>query len=177
MGALSKLAQATSGKAPRLLITQIPALVQRVPSRAVIARASYLAATGQEVNIADLEQYFAVNGYVRASTVSAKGEFAIRGGVIDVFPPNAEEPVRLDLFGDTLETIRAFDPETQRSIRPLNSVALLPVSEVLVEPDSISRFRTGYVAAFGAPRDDALYASVSNGGRRAGREHWPPLFY
>ena len=177
MAALSQLALAPSGKVPRLLITQIPALVQRVPSRAVIARASYMAATGQEVNIADLERYFAVNGYVRASTVSAKGEFAIRGGVIDVFPPNAEEPVRLDLFGDTLETIRAFDPETQRSIRPLNSVALLPVSEVLVEPDSISRFRTGYVAAFGAPLDDALYASVSNGGRRAGMEHWLPLFY
>ncbi len=177
MAALSQLAQAPSGKAPRLLITQIPALVQRVPSRSVIARASYMAAIGQEVNITDLERYFAVNGYVRASTVSAKGEFAIRGGVIDVFPPNAEEPVRLDLFGDTLETIRAFDPETQRSIRPLNSVALLPVSEVLVEPDSISRFRTGYVAAFGAPLDDALYASVSNSGRRAGMEHWLPLFY
>ena len=177
MSALSQLTQAPSGKTPRLLITQIPALVQRVPSRAVIARASYMAATGQDVNIADLERYFAVNGYVRASTVSAKGEFAIRGGVIDVFPPNAEEPVRLDLFGDTLETIRAFDPETQRSIRPLNSVALLPVSEVLVEPDSISRFRTGYVAAFGAPLDDALYASVSNSGRRAGMEHWLPLFY
>ena len=94
-----------------------------------------------------------------------------------MFQPTAEEPFRLDLFGDTLETIRAFVPETQRSIRPLNSVALLPVSEVLVEPDSISRFRTGYVAAFGAPLDDALYASVSNGGRRAGMEHWLPLLY
>ena len=84
--------------------------------------------------VADLERYFAVNGYARASTVSDRGEFAIRGGVIDVFPPNAEEPVRLDLFGDTLESIRAFDPETQRSTKQLKDVALLPVSEALGMP-------------------------------------------
>src|SRR5437763_482570 len=83
----------------------------------------------------------AVNGYQRASTVSEKGEFAIRGGVIDVFPPSAEEPVRLDLFGDTLESIRAFDPETQRSTRQLKDVSLLPVSEALLDKAAISRFR------------------------------------
>ena len=127
--------------------------------------------------MAHLERYFAVNGYSRASTVSERGEFAIRGGVIDVFPPGAEEPVRLDLFGDTLESIRAFDPETQRSTRQLQSVELLPVSEALVDAEAISRFRAGYLAAFGAAGDDPLYATVSEGGRRAGMEHWLPLFY
>jgi transcription-repair coupling factor (superfamily II helicase) len=129
------------------------------------------------VEIADLEAYFQVNGYQRASTVSEKGEFAIRGGVIDVFPPSAEEPVRLDLFGDTLESIRAFDPETQRSTKQLKDVALLPVSEALLDKAAISRFRTGYLEAFGAAGDDPLYATVSEGGRRAGMEHWLPLFY
>ncbi|HEX5377224.1 MAG TPA: transcription-repair coupling factor, partial [Phenylobacterium sp.] len=124
-----------------------------------------------------LERYFAVNGYQRASTVSERGEFAIRGGVIDVFPPNAEEPVRLDLFGDTLESIRAFDPETQRSTRQLKDVSLLPVSEVLLDKDGIAKFRRGYVEAFGAPGGDPLYETVSEGGRRAGMEHWLPLFY
>jgi transcription-repair coupling factor (superfamily II helicase) len=127
--------------------------------------------------VKDLERYFAINGYSRASTVSERGEFAIRGGVIDVYPPAAEEPVRLDLFGDTLESIRAFDPETQRSTKQLREIQLLPVSEALLDKEGIARFRNGYIRAFGAPGDDPLYATVSEGGRRAGLEHWLPLFY
>ena len=162
---------------PRLLVTSVPAMVQRVPPQSSVKRASYSARTGNLVEIADLEAYFAVNGYQRASTVSERGEFAVRGGVIDVFPPSADEPVRLDLFGDTLESIRAFDPETQRSTKQLSHVALLPVSEALLDKEAISRFRTGYLEAFGAAGDDPLYATVSAGGRRAGMEHWLPLFY
>ncbi|MES2035200.1 MAG: transcription-repair coupling factor, partial [Pseudomonadota bacterium] len=177
MATLTRLARGLDPKKPTLLVTAAPAVLQRVPPRSVVAKAGYSARPGNEVAIADLERYFAVNGYSRASTVSERGEFAIRGGVIDVFPPSAEEPVRLDLFGDTLESIRAFDPETQRSTKQLKDVDLLPVSEALVEPETISRFRKGYVAAFGAPGEDPLYAAVSEGGRRAGMEHWLPLFY
>jgi transcription-repair coupling factor (superfamily II helicase) len=85
--------------------------------------------------------------------------------------------VRLDLFGDTLESIRGFDPETQRSTRQLKQVSLLPVSEALLDADAVSRFRTGYLETFGAPGDDPLYATISEGGRRAGMEHYLPLFY
>jgi transcription-repair coupling factor (superfamily II helicase) len=177
MATLTRLARGLDPKKPTLLVTAAPAALQRVPPREVVARAGYSTRPGQEVKIADLERYFAVNGYSRASTVSERGEFAIRGGVIDVFSPTAEEPVRLDLFGDTLESIRGFDPETQRSTRQLKEVDLLPVSEALVDAETISRFRKGYVAAFGAPGEDALYSSVSEGGRRAGMEHWLPLFY
>jgi transcription-repair coupling factor (superfamily II helicase) len=177
MAALSRLALGNGGKSPRLLVTTVPGLLQRVPPREALSAASYLARPGQEVNLQDLERYFAVNGYIRASTVSERGEFAIRGGVIDVFAPGTEEPVRLDLFGDTLESIRGFDPETQRSTRQLKEIELLPVSEVLLDQDGVSRFRKGYVGEFGAPGDDALYASVSEGQRRAGVEHWLPLFY
>jgi len=176
MATLSRLADGLDGK-PRLLVTTVPAFIQRVPPRNTIHGAGYSARTGATVEIADLERYFAINGYQRASTVSERGEFAIRGGVIDVYPPTADEPVRLDLFGDTLESIRGFDPETQRSTRQLKEVSLLPVSEVLLEADAVSRFRTGYLEAFGAPGDDPLYATVSEGGRRAGMEHWLPLFY
>jgi len=176
MTTLSRLAAGLDA-APRLLVTSVPALVQRVPPQRAVKRASYAATVGNVVEIADLEAYFQINGYQRASTVSEKGEFAIRGGVIDVFPPNALEPVRLDLFGDTLESIRGFDPETQRSTKQLKDVALLPVSEALLDKDAISRFRTGYLESFGAPGDDPLYATVSEGGRRAGMEHWLPLFY
>ncbi|MBI1198149.1 MAG: transcription-repair coupling factor [Phenylobacterium sp.] len=176
MATLSRLAEGLDGR-PRLLVTTAPALLQRVPPLSAVQGAGYSARVGNVVRIDDLERYFAVNGYQRASTVSEKGEFAIRGGVIDVFPPGADEPVRLDLFGDTLDSIRGFDPESQRSTRQLKDVALLPVSEALVDNEAVSRFRTGYLEAFGAPGDDPLYAAVSEGGRRAGMEHYLPLFY
>ena len=177
MTTLARLAKGLDAKKPSLLVTTVPALLQRVPPKSTVEGAAYSAKVGNVVEIADLERYFAINGYQRASTVSERGEFAIRGGVIDVFPPNAEEPVRLDLFGDTLESIRGFDPETQRSTRQLKDVSLLPVSEALLDKDAISRFRRGYVEAFGAPGGDPLYDTVSEGGRRAGMEHWLPLFY
>jgi transcription-repair coupling factor (superfamily II helicase) len=177
MTTLARLAADLDPKTPLLLVTTVPALLQRVPPKSAIQRASYAARSGNSVEIADLERYFAINGYQRASTVSERGEFAIRGGVIDVYPPGADEPVRLDLFGDTLESIRAFDPESQRSTKQLKEVSLLPVSEALLDADAISRFRTGYLETFGAPGDDPLYATVSEGGRRAGMEHWLPLFY
>jgi transcription-repair coupling factor (superfamily II helicase) len=177
MATLTRLGRGEWGKKPVLLVTQAAAMLQRLPPKAAVLAAGYSASVGATVDMTQLERYFAINGYHRASTVSERGEFAVRGGVIDVFPPGAEEPVRLDLFGDTLDAIRAFDRETQRSTRQLKSVDLLPVSEALLDADAVSRFRKGYVAAFGAAGDDPLYASVSEGGRRAGLEHWLPLLY
>ncbi len=177
MTTLARLAHGLDDKVPKLLLTTAPALLQRVPPKAAVLSGAYSARSGNVVQMAALERYFAVNGYSRASTVSDRGEFAIRGGVIDVFPPGAEEPVRLDLFGDTLESIRAFDPETQRSTRQLKEVSLLPVSEALLDKEAISRFRSAYLETFGAPGGDPLYETVSGGGRRAGMEHWLPLFY
>ncbi|CAN5202951.1 transcription-repair coupling factor [soil metagenome] len=162
---------------PLILVATVPSVLQRIPPRSVLKAASFSAKVGDRVEVPALERYFGVNGYVRASTVSERGEFAVRGGVIDVFPPGADEPVRLDLFGDELESIRGFDPETQRSTGKLESVDLLPVSEALIDAAAISRFRTGFTEAFGAAADDPLYAAISEGGRRAGMEHWLPLFY
>ena len=177
MATLTRLARGEWGKKPALLLTHAPALIQRLQPKDLVLAAGYSAAVGANVDMAELERYFAINGYHRASTVSERGEFAVRGGVIDVFPPGAEEPVRLDLFGDTLDSIRAFDRETQRSTKQLKSVDLLPVSEALLDKDAVARFRKGYVAAFGAAGDDPLYAAVSEGARRAGLEHWLPLLY
>jgi transcription-repair coupling factor (superfamily II helicase) len=125
----------------------------------------------------DLENYLVVNGYNRASTVRAPGEFAVRGGLIDVFPPGAIEPLRFDFFGDELEAIRSFDPETQISKAKLKTALLTPVSEVLLDdhdraaiPQAASR------RAFGAV-SDPLYDSVSARIRRQGVEQFLPFFY
>src|SRR5690606_16691050 len=178
MATLTRLAQrAPEERRPLLILTTVAAATQRTPPRTATTAAGFETRVGRDLDTAALERYFTVNGYVRASTVSERGEYAIRGGVIDVFPPGFPEPVRLDMFGDTLESIRAFDPETQRSTRQLDQVSLSPVSEALLDADSISRFRTGYLKLFGAAGDDPLYAAVSEGARRQGLEHWLPLLY
>ncbi|MDP8915693.1 MAG: transcription-repair coupling factor [Pseudomonadota bacterium] len=177
MAALSRLAHRRADDGPLLVVTSTGALLQRLPPRELVRQAGFSASLDDDVDVELLEYYFGANGYSRASTVSERGEYAIRGGVIDVFPPGAAEPVRLDLFGDTLETLRTFDPLTQRSTGKLDRLDLLPVSEILLDDKAISRFRTGFVQRFGAAVDDLIYATVSEGGRRQGMEHWLPLFY
>ncbi len=115
---------------------------------------------------------------MRASTVRETGEYAVRGGIIDLHPPGLANPIRLDFFGDTLESIRTFDPETQRSLRTLKALNLVPVSEAQLTSDTIRRFRQGYVSAFGvAQRGDTLYEAISEGRRFPGMEQWLPLFH
>ena len=178
MATLTRLAaRDPSDRTPLLVVATVAAAAQRTPPRSAVTGAGFAAKVGADLDTGALERYVAANGYVRASTVSERGEYAIRGGVIDVFPPGFEEPVRLDMFGSELESIRAFDPETQRSTRQLKAVSLSPVSEVLMDADSISRFRSGYLNLFGAPGDEPMYAAVSEGARRQGVEHWLPLFY
>lgn len=177
MATLTRLAQRKPGDGPVLVVTTVSAAMQRTPPKSVTTLAGFDAKVGHDLDIQALERYFAANGYVRASTVSERGEFAVRGGVVDVFPPGFAEPVRLDMFGSELESIRTFDPETQRSTGQMKAVALAPVSEALLDKEAISRFRTGYLNLFGAPGDDPLYATISEGARRQGMEQWLPLFY
>ena len=151
MAALSRLARRDAAEPkPLLVVTTVAAATQRTPPRDLTEHAAFSARVGDELDLAALELHFAANGYVRASTVSERGEFAIRGGVVDVFPPGFDEPVRLDLFGSELEQIRCFDPETQRSTGKRDSLTLAPVSEALLTPETISSFRTGWLNMFGA---------------------------
>ena len=163
---------------PMIIVTTISAVMQRVPPRDVIRAAGFSAKVGQNLDRKVLEQYLSINGYARASTVSEPGDFAIRGGLIDVFPPNFDDPIRLDFFGDELESLRAFDVESQRTTTKLTSVDLAPVSEVFMSEDDISRFRRHYIMAFGGGISaDPMYASVIDGIRPQGVEHFLPLFY
>jgi transcription-repair coupling factor (superfamily II helicase) len=177
IAALAKLALGTR-KEPTLVLTTVNAVLQRVPSRAFIKQGVKSLAPGQRVDMARLVKRLELAGYVRSGAVMEPGEYAVRGGILDLFPPGRASPVRLDFFGDTLEHIKAFDVETQRTLRPVQKLALMPVSEVALGEAAQSRFRSRYVELFGgATGDDPLYEAVSAGHRSPGQEHWLPLFH
>jgi transcription-repair coupling factor (superfamily II helicase) len=179
MTALSRLARSgTSEERPRILCTTVNALVQRVAPLKNVATDTFSAAPGNVVKTDELVRWLEINGFLRSSTVRETGEYAMRGGIVDLFAPGMVAPIRLDFFGDTLETIRPFDPETQRSTGQLRSLDLVPMSEVQLTTDTMRRFRQAYVTTFGAEtRGDTLYEAISEGRRHPGMEHWLPLFY
>ena len=174
--ALTRLA---GGEAtPFIALTTINALVQRVPPRTLFDGRVLVVGPGGRIGLDRLQSFFQNNGYIRTDTVREPGEFAIRGGIVDLYPSGQPQPVRLDFFGDQVETLRSFDPLTQRSTGTLDRLVLRPVSEVLLDEAAIHRFRTRYRELFGnVGNDDALYESVSAGRRYAGMEHWLPLYY
>ncbi len=163
---------------PRLLVTTVNAALQRLPPLAFFENAQFIAAKGRRLNLDKLTAFLAANGFNRTDTVMEPGEYAIRGGLIDLFPPGRKFPLRLDLFGDEVETIKRFDPLTQRSTSEIKAFAIAPVNELRLTPDAIERFRIGYREAFGpAQPDDRLYESISAGRKHTGMEHWLPLFH
>jgi len=168
----------TAGNTSSLIVlTTVNAVVQRVPPRAFIAASSMRLAAGNAVSMQELVERLEVSSYGRAGTVTDPGQYAVRGGILDLYPPGAQ-PVRLDFFGDTLESIRAFDPETQRTAARLDSVELLPMSELVLTPDVRRAFRQRYVELFGpVTGHDPLYESISAGRQHQGMEHWLPLFH
>ncbi|MGF7006924.1 transcription-repair coupling factor [Aminobacter sp. BE322] len=161
-----------------IVLTTANALLQRVPPSAAIEAQEFRAKPGNQVEMNALVARLERAGFERVPTVRSVGEFAVRGGILDLYAPGAPDALRLDFFGDTLETIRAFDVATQRTTGSRNQVVLQAMSEVALTPETISKFRRSYIEAFGAPsRDDALYAAVSEGRRFAGMEHWLPFYY
>lgn len=178
MTVLSRLANVEARDKPSVVLTTVNAILQRVPARDFVAGKSLSAAPGNVLPMERVASWLELNGYTRASTVREPGDYALRGGILDLYAPGMDAPVRLDFFGDQLETIRSFDPETQRTQYDLRALDLVPVSEFQLTTETIRRFRLGYVEAFGAAtRDDLLYESVSEGRRYPGMEHWLPLFH
>src|SRR5438309_10702695 len=174
---LARLASLTGSDKPLIVLTTVNAITQRVPSRDTMAAQALSVAPGNVVPMDSIVAWLEHNGYSRSSTVREPGEYAVRGGILDLFPAGLDMPVRFDFFGDSLESIRSFDAETQRTMLDMRSLDLVPVSEFQLVTETIRRFRMGYVAAFGAPeRDDQLYEAVTEGRRHPGMEHWLPLF-
>ncbi len=180
VAALSTLLEWSSDQRryPRILLTTVNAAVQRVMPKGVLQKIGFSASAGGRINVDALMDFLARNGYVRTETVREPGEYARRGGIMDLFPPGYDEPLRIDLFGDEIESIRSFDPATQRTDKNLPGFSLRPVTEFFLDEDSIARFRSGYRDLFGIVRsDDPLYEAISAGRRYNGMDHWLPLFF
>ena len=175
---LSALFRLQAGKAKaQLVVTTANAVLQRVLSPFRIRESVREFKPGMEIGRESLGLLLQKQGYGRTDTVIDKGEYAVRGSIVDIFPSGMDESLRLDFFGDELESLRTFDPNTQMSTGRLDSHLLLPASEALLDEDSIKRFRSRYREMFGAnATQDPLYEAVSDGRRLAGMEHWLPLF-
>ncbi|WP_448658102.1 transcription-repair coupling factor [Sphingomonas sp. CJ99] len=175
LAALHQLQQKPRG--PRLIVTTANAATQRTLTRFRIRQLVARLASGERISTDRLVKLLAANGYNRVDTVHDAGEFAVRGGLVDLYPSGAEQPLRLDFFGDEIETVRTFSTEDQRTTGRLDGFTLLPASEALLDEDSVKRFRAGYRERFGATATgDPLYQAISDGRRLAGMEHWLPLF-
>ncbi|SEO29344.1 transcription-repair coupling factor [Salinihabitans flavidus] len=161
-----------------ILLTTLNAATQRIPAREVLRDAAFTAHVGERINEEALRGFLVRMGFSQAPTVMEPGDYAIRGGIIDIFPPGESGPVRLDLFGDVLDGARRFDPATQRTTEKLKVIELAPVSEVILDEAAITRFRQSYRIEFGAAgTDDPLYEAVSAGRKHQGIEHWLPFFH
>lgn len=176
---LRTLARLAGGfKKPCVLLTTVNALGQKtLPPEALKDYCLFLS-VGETLPIEKLTRFLVSSGYHMTGTVREIGEYAVRGGIVDLFPTGCEAPVRLDFFGDEVDSIRLFDPLTQISTGKIDSLSLRPTSEVLLDERSIASFRTGYRELFGAmTNSDPLYEAVSAGQAFPGIEHWMPLFY
>jgi transcription-repair coupling factor (superfamily II helicase) len=161
---------------PQLLIATASAAMQRVLTPFRIRQLTRRIAAGERIERESLVEQLNALGYQRADTVAEHGEYAVRGSLIDVFPAGEELALRLDFFGDEIESVRQFDPADQRSTDKVEAFTLMPASEALLDADSIKRFRSAYREKFGANATrDPLYQALSDGRRMAGIEHWLPL--
>ncbi len=171
------LAALANGQGDIVLTTQ-NAIMQKLPPISVMASASLSIKTGQIFDLNALHNFAQMAGYALVPTVRGAAEYAVRGGIIDLFPAGQELPIRIDLFGDVIDNIRFFDPENQRSGDRVAGMDLAPSGELILSEERISAFRDGYRALVGVPaRDDPFYEAVTNGIRPQGVEHYLPLFY
>ena len=176
--ALIRLIDGAASGGPRIVLTTVNAAIQRLPPRRLFEGRVLKLGRGGRIPFDRLIGFLERNGYGRTDTVRERGEYAVRGGILDLFPSGAAAPLRLDFFGDTLDAVRVFDPLTQRSSGTADGLVLQPVNEVLLDDAAIERFRSRYREQFGTVADDdLLYEAVTAGRRYIGMEHWLPLYY
>jgi transcription-repair coupling factor (superfamily II helicase) len=174
LAALAELPRLSSA----VLLAAADTLGQRLAPRGYVDGRTFNLAVGDRLAIEPLRARLIESGYASVSQVSAPGEFALRGSLFDVFPMGADTPLRVDLFDDEIEAIRAFDPDTQRSLAALERVRLLPGRELPLDADSVKAFRRRYRTRFeGDPTKSVIYRGVSDGLAPPGIEFYLPLFF
>ncbi|MCZ8131359.1 MAG: transcription-repair coupling factor [Steroidobacteraceae bacterium] len=161
-----------------LLVASLDAALQRLPPRSYVEAYSLVLATGTALDLEGFRARLAAAGYASVTQVVAPGEFAVRGGLLDVWPMGSAQPYRIDLFDDEVDSIRLFDPETQRSGEKLARIRLLPAREFALTPEAIKDFRRRYRQRFeGDVTRSLVYKSVSDGFPTGGIEYYLPLFH
>jgi transcription-repair coupling factor (superfamily II helicase) len=164
-------------KAKQLILTTIGAVIQRLVTPFRIRQTGERLKTGHSISRDRLGELLIANGYFRVDTVAEPGEFAMRGSIVDLVPAGSEDGLRLDFFGDEIETMRRFDPSNQLTIGKVDHFDILPAVEAMMDEESIRRFRVAYRERFGVTATgDPLYQAVSEGRRLSGMDHWLPLF-
>lgn len=177
LATLSRLAMGCADQ-PTILVTAVAAWLQKVAPASFFTGHIHHVRGGDQLPDTVLEDWLRSGGYRRASTVRQRGEYCFRGGIVDVFAPFSPHPVRLDRFGDTVESLRAFDPVSQCTVRVLSGLILSPVSEVILTPTSIQAFKEAYrILSEGTYAKDPLYQAIDAGQAFLGMEHWLPLFH
>ena len=174
---LSALWQIKSGAAD-VLFVPVATAMQKLPPVPFLAGRTFWLKTGQTLDIGRLKTDLVDAGYNHVSHVVAAGEFAVRGGIVDLFPMGSEMPYRIDLFDDEIDSIKTFDTDTQRTISPVSEIRLLPAHEFPTDSEAQKIFRSRFREEVdGNPNDAAVYKAVSNGHFGAGVEYYLPLFF
>lgn len=175
---LERLSEGKNNKKSLIILTTVNAILQKLPPKEVMQNISYSINHGDKLNIDDLTAYLTAQGYRRTGKAMEAGEFALRGGIIDIIPAGMPDGVRIDLFGSEVESLKEFDPMTQLSSNTVDKITLSPMSEVILSEKSITCFRENYRDLFGAvSKEDPLYEAISQNTTYTGMEHWLPLFY
>ncbi|MBZ4192999.1 MAG: transcription-repair coupling factor [Candidatus Contendobacter sp.] len=161
-----------------VLVAPVATLMQRLAPRDYLDRYALLLQIGERLDLASFRQRLEAASYLCVSQVAERGEFAVRGSILDLFPMGAAQPYRIELFDDDVESIRAFDPDTQLSVDKVQQIKLLPAREFALDKDSIARFRQGWRRQFeGDPQRSPVYREVSAGHAPGGIEYYLPLFF
>ncbi|CAN5466381.1 transcription-repair coupling factor [soil metagenome] len=161
-----------------IVIVSAATMLQRLAPRSFMAGYTFNFRQGQKLDAEKLRSQLVLAGYSNVSQVMSPGEYAVRGGLIDLFPMGSVVPYRIDLFGDEIESIKTFDVDSQRSLYPVNSVRLLPGREFPIDEASRNAFRKQFRETFeGDPSRAAVYKDIGNGIASAGIEYYLPLFF
>lgn len=174
LGTLARMPSLTEG----LIIVPAQVLAQRLVPKSWLDGAAFSMSVGEKLDLEAFRRRLEKGGYRRVDTVYEHGEYAVRGNLLDLYPMGSQLPYRVDLFDDEIDTLRAFDPETQRTINKVDEVRMLPAREADLDDAGIRRFRAQWHETFdGNPRECPVYNDVSDGVPPSGVEYYLPLFF